>query len=136
MCNRQRRGALRFPNFVENACCNPCCDNAVQAVVSAASDTAQNCCCGCCCCGCCNCGCGDCGGCGNVGGANTGCGNCGNVGGRNTGCRRGVAGANSGFCDVSGIWDLPSRPYRPEPFCPCDPFPFPPPVFEPTPELR
>ena len=129
MCHRNcRKRALRFPDFVANACCNPCCDTAVQAaVVSAASDT-NPCCNCCCCCGCC--------GCGNAGGANTGCGN---VAGTNTGCRSGnVAGANTGVCDVSGIWDLPPRfpdcGFRP--YCPCDPFPYPPIVIDPTPEPK
>jgi len=129
-CNCGKK-PLRFPGFVENACCNPCCDKAVQAaVVSAASDTANPCCCGCCCCGCCGCG-------GNVGGANTNCGCGGNVGGANTncGCGGNVGGVNTdcdrpNVCDVSGIWDLPPRfpgcGFRP--YCPCDPdrFPLPP----------
>ncbi|MBQ7566106.1 MAG: hypothetical protein IJT18_03205 [Oscillospiraceae bacterium] len=107
MCRNQRRArCITFPAFVENACCNPCCeDTGVQAVrVDAAAENT----CGCCCC------CGCCGGCGN-------CGNCGNVAGASNCNCRSVGGASTGGCrprppvwgDVGGIGDFSPFP------CPC-----------------
>ena len=92
--------ALRFPNFVANACCNPCCETSVtaQRVDSASTNTCD---CRICivpCCGCCCHGCGNVGGvtndncpCGNVGGItndNYPCGNVGGITNDNCGCNR------------------------------------------------
>lgn len=107
---RNHRGLRRliFPDFVENACCNPCCqDVGVQAVRVEAA--AENTCCGCCCCcGCCN------SGCGGVAGAANGC-----------GCNRGsVAGVTNGCRPRQPVWgDVGGIGYFPRPdfdgFCPC-----------------
>ena len=66
-CNScSNSNGIIFPDFVSNACCNPCCEN--QSV--GGTNT--------------GCGCG----CGNVGGANTGCGSVGGTGTRPCCCRR------------------------------------------------
>ena len=103
---------MTFPDFVANACCNPCCrDNGVVAQVQAAQDTG---CCRCCCC--CNC-CG-CGNCGNVGGASNGCGNVGGVSDRR--CNRGSVGG--AYDDHRPIWGGIGGAYSPY-GCPCLDYP-------------
>ena len=121
MCNcNGTSGALAFPNFVANACCNPCCDKAVVAQRVDSVQTENQCgCCNCCCGCCCNCGCGKCCG-GSV--AGTSCG--GTVGGTNTG---GVVCPPKPPCRgyVDPIWGC-IEPMRPGPFCPCSrPYPVP-----------
>jgi len=108
---------LRFPDFVANACCNPCCDRSVTAQrVESVTDNFPGSCCFIPCIPCClwggcgnvggassDCGCGNVGGassdcgCGNVGGASSDCG-CGNVGGTSWGCGCGNVGGTSWGC--------------------------------------
>ena len=108
MCNN-----LLFPNFVANACCNPCCDGSVSAqrVESVTNNPCGNCCFVCL--PCCPYACGNVGGvtgCGNVGGTTTGC-SCGNVGNANDTCGGTVAGLDEdcGCGNVGGT----------ETTCPC-----------------
>lgn len=92
------RDYLVFPNFVANACCNPCCDGSVSAqrVESVTNDACRQNCCFCIpLCPCCGCG-----GWGNVGGtSDNGCHHhCGNVGGTtDNDC-------NCGCGSVGGSW--------------------------------
>lgn len=124
MCNCNGAvGGITFPNFVQNACCNKCCEPGVIAQrVDSVTDEGCGCCkCCCCCCNCCGCGCNCCGcGCG---------GNSGSVGGvTNPGKPCGCGGSVGGITDNRPIW--PERPPCPPPcrpgiggigdgFCPC-----------------
>ena len=98
-CNGNVQGALTFPDFVAQRCCNPCCKNSRPVGGTSTSNPICSCTCTCTtagsnssgtvagtsagsgqtmgcrrCCGCTGCGCT---GCGNVCGTSTGCRACG-----------------------------------------------------------